>query len=434
VRKNYHALILQTIFTISGSDDMTYFLQLAFLLALFLFAAKFGGFLSTRLGQPSVLGELIVGVLLGPSLLDLLHLPFLDTHFVSEVIHQFAELGVLVLMFLAGLELHFSDLTKNRRVSTLAGLLGVVVPVGLGFLVGELLGFDFTHSAFLGLTLGATSVSISVQTLMELKVLRSRVGLSLLGAAVFDDILVILLLSIFLAFASGAIGFLQILLVFGRILLFLALSVAFGIWGLPHLSRRISRMDISYGPLTFAIIILLAFGLAAELVGGMAAITGSFLAGLMFSRTPEKKDIEPGLSAIAYSLFVPIFFINIGLSINIRTLHVSAIWTILLIVAVAILGKIVGAGAGALISKFSSREALQLGIGMVSRGEVGLIVANAGLSAGWLNNEIFSAIVITVLVTTLITPIMLRAVFHSKPPIAPDKLSPAPSVSVEENA
>jgi len=413
---------------------MTPFLQLAFLLALFLFAAKFGGFLSTRLGQPSVLGELIVGVLLGPSLLDLLHLPFLDTHLVSEVIHQFAELGVLVLMFLAGLELHFSDLAKNRRVSALAGSLGVVVPVGLGFLAGELLGFDFTHSAFLGLTLGATSVSISVQTLMELKVLRSRVGLSLLGSAVFDDILVILLLSIFLAVASGAGGFLQILLVFGRILLFLALSGAFGIWVLPWISRRISRLDISFGPLTFAIIILLAFGLAAELVGGMAAITGSFLAGLMFSRTPEKKDIEPGLGAIAYGLFVPIFFINIGLSINLRELQLSALWTILLIITIAILGKILGAGGGALLAKFSRREALQLGIGMISRGEVGLIVANVGLSAGWLNNEIFSAIVAMVLVTTLVTPLLLRTAFRTKPPMAPDKPSLAPSDSIKENA
>ena len=352
----------------------------------------------------------------------------------QEIIYQFAELGVLVLMFLAGLELHFSDLARNRRVSALAGSLGVAVPVGLGLLVGELLGYDFKHSAFLGLTLGATSVSISVQTLMELRVLRSRVGLSLLGAAVFDDILVILLLSIFLAFTSGAAGFLQILLVFGRILLFLALSVAFGIWVLPRLSRQISRMEISYGPLTFALIILLAFGLAAELVGGMAAITGSFLAGLMFSRTAEKKDIEPGLRAIAYGLFVPIFFINIGLSINMQSLQISAIWSILLIVAVAILGKIVGAGVGALISRFSRQEALQLGIGMVSRGEVGLIVANVGLTAGWLNNEIFSAIVVTVLITTLVTPIMLRAAFQSKPPNTPGKPSLAPSDSIKESA
>lgn len=413
---------------------MTPFLQLAFLIALFLLAARFGGYLSTRLGQPSVLGELIVGLILGPSLFDLIHLPFIDAHLMEEVIHEFAELGVLVLMFLAGLELHFSDLAKNKRVSALAGSLGVILPVGLGLLVGEILGLGFDQSAFLGLTLGATSVSISVQTLMELKVLRSRVGLSLLGAAVFDDILVILFLSIFLALASGAGTFLDILLVFGRILLFLALSVSFGLWALPWLSRRIARLDISFGPLTFAIIILLVFGLAAELIGGMAAITGSFLAGLMFSRTQEKKDIEPGLRAIAYSLFVPIFFINIGLSINLRELQLSALWSILLIVVVAILGKIVGAGVGALLSNFPRREALQLGIGMVSRGEVGLIVANVGLTAGWLSNDLFSAIVAMVLVTTLLTPLMLRAAFRTKPPGPSVKPLPSLSDSAKENA
>jgi Kef-type K+ transport system membrane component KefB len=411
---------------------MTSFLQLILLLSIILLTAKLGGFISRRIGQPSVLGELLIGIILGPSILNLLHLPFLDSHLMEEVLQLLAELGVLILMFLAGLELHFSDLAKNRKVSILAGSLGVVVPVLLGLLVGELLGFDFMHSIFLGLTLGATSVSISVQTLIELKTLRSRVGLSLLGAAVFDDILVILLLSIFLAVATGIGGFLQILLVIGRILLFLSLSGAFGLWVLPWLSRIISRLEISFGPLTFAIIILLTFGLMSELVGGMAAITGAFLAGLMFSRTPEKSDIEPGLSAIAYGLFVPIFFINIGLSVNLRALDFSSTWSILLIVFVAILGKILGAGAGALLSKLKRREALQLGIGMVSRGEVGLIVANVGLVAGWLNNVIFSSIVAMVILTTLATPIMLRAAFRTRPHPEPVKLSPPLSDSNKE--
>lgn len=402
---------------------MSPFLQFALLLSIFLISAKIGGFLSTRLGQPSVLGELIVGVILGPSLLDVLHMGFLDFSLMEEFVHEFAELGVLVLMFLAGLELHFSDLARNRRVSILAGSLGVVVPVSLGFFVGRILGMPFDQATFLGLTLGATSVSISVQTLMELKVLRSRVGLSLLGSAVFDDILVILLLSIFLALASGTGGIVEVLVVLGRIILFLVLSAAFGIWVLPWLSRQISKMDLSFGPLTFAIVILLIYGLTAELIGGMAAITGSFLAGLMFSRTPEKQEIEPGLRAIAYSFFVPIFFINIGLSINLRELQVSAIWSILLIAGVAILGKIIGSGVGALISKFPPREALQLGIGMVSRGEVGLIVATVGLTSGWLENDIFSAIVAMVLITTLLTPLLLRAAFRGRTKTVPQTKS-----------
>jgi Kef-type K+ transport system membrane component KefB len=173
---------------------MSNFLQLVAILIIILFAAKLAGYLSTKLKQPSVFGELLVGVLLGPSLLDITHLGFVTNTHLGDVIYEFGEIGVLLLMFLAGLELHIKDLTKNTRAALFAGVLGVVVPVGSGLLFGEWLGYDFNHALFLGLTLGATSVSISAQVLIELKVLRSKVGLGLLGAAVFDDILVILLL------------------------------------------------------------------------------------------------------------------------------------------------------------------------------------------------------------------------------------------------
>jgi len=163
---------------------MTPFLQLVLVLAIILFAAKTAAYLSTRLGQPAVLGELIVGLLLGPTLIDLTHMVIITDIHLSEIVAELGELGVLALMFLAGLELELRDLTKSGRVSALSGLLGVVAPVGLGLLVGEVSGMDFSHAMFLGLTLGATSVSISAQTLMEMKLLRSRVGLGLLGAAV----------------------------------------------------------------------------------------------------------------------------------------------------------------------------------------------------------------------------------------------------------
>jgi Kef-type K+ transport system membrane component KefB len=163
---------------------------------------------------------------------------------------------------------------------------------------------------------------------------------------------------------------------------------------------------------TLAIVILLFFGIAAELLGGMAAITGTFLAGLMFSRTAEKERMEQGLHALAYSFFVPVFFINIGLSVDLHGINLSTVWVMLAISAVAIIGKILGAGGGARLARFSWRESLQLGIGMVSRGEVGLIVAKVGLDQGLLNNTIFSAIVGMVLITTLVTPPMLRASFQ----------------------
>jgi len=274
------------------------------------------------------------------------------------------------------------------------------------------MGMPFEHSAFLGLTLGATSVSISAQTLIELKAIRSRVGLGLMGAAVFDDVLVILLLSGFLAVQGGGEGgIVSILIVLARMVSFLVLSIALGLWALPVIVRKTAKLPVSFGLVTLALVILLIYGIAAELIGGMAAITGTFIAGLMFSRTREKERVEQGIHALAYSFFVPIFFVTIGLGANVRELKLDDLWFLFLISVVAILGKILGAGLGARLSKFSLRESLQLGIGMVSRGEVGLIVARVGVNQGLLTNDIFSAIVGMVLITTLVTPPMLRASF-----------------------
>lgn len=405
---------------------MSPFLQLALILAIILLTAKLAGYVSTRFGQPQVLGELVVGLLLGPSLLDLMNQPFVTSTHLNDFIIEFGELGVLILMFLAGFELHLSDLAKNTRVSIFAGTLGVILPVLLGFAIGELNHMHVNEAVFLGLTLGATSVSISAQTLMELGVLRSRVGLGLLGAAVFDDVLVILLLSTFLAIEEGSGGFLSVVLVFSRMVIFLLLSAAFGIWALPRLARLFSRLRISQGALTLTISVMLVYGVAAELLGGMAAITGTFIAGLMFARTDERERIESGLYALGYSLFVPVFFVSIGLSINLRTLDISAFWLMVLIIAAAIAGKMAGCGLGARAAGFTWRESLQLGAGMVSRGEVGLIVAQVGVSQGLLTPKIFSAIVGMVLVTTLVTPPVLRALFL-KPAVPQPGIKPTPN-------
>ena len=390
---------------------MSVFLQLAFLIAVILLAAKTAGYLSVRLGQPSVLGELLVGILLGPSLLDLLNLPFIEGEKLGETIKELGELGVLLLMFIAGLELHLDELTRNSKVSALAGIMGVLTPVALGAGTGLLFNFGLEAALFLGLTLGATSVSISAQTLMELKVLRTRVGLGLLGAAVFDDVLIILLLSIFLAVIDGGTSAAGILLILLRMVLFLAASVAFGLYVLPKLVRITSRLPISQGVLSLAMVILLLYGVAAEVVGGMAAITGSFLAGLMFARCDEKERLERGVSALAYGLLVPVFFVSIGLAVNIRDLEAEALLLTGAIIIVAIVSKLLGSGLGARWAGFSWRESWQLGAGMVSRGEVGLIVANVGIGAGMITGEEFSAIVGMVLASTLVTPPMLRALF-----------------------
>jgi Kef-type K+ transport system membrane component KefB len=389
---------------------MTTFLQLALLLSIILLSAKLAGYLSVRLGQPSVLGELLVGILLGPSVIDLLHLPFIDPA-AGHTIAELGELGVLLLMFIAGLELHLDELTRNTRVAAYGGFLGVLVPTALGWGAARLFGMDNAASIFLGLTLGATSVSISAQTLMELKVLRSRVGLSLLGAAVFDDILVILSLSIFLALEAGAGSLSGVLWILVRMIAFLALSVAFGLWGLPWLMRRVAHLPISQGALTLALVVMLAYGVAAELVGGMAAITGAFIAGLMMARSGERTRVEHGIHALAYGLFVPVFFVNIGLSVNARSLQMEMIVFTLVITLIAIVGKWLGAGIGARLGGLSLRESVQLGAGMVSRGEVGLIVAGVGINEGLVSPGEFSAVVAMVLVTTLVTPPILRGLF-----------------------
>jgi Kef-type K+ transport system membrane component KefB len=376
---------------------MTPFIQSLLLFALILLAAKTAGYFSTRLHQPSVLGELLVGLLLGPTLVDILHLHLFQENaaFLEELVKETAEIGVVLLMFVAGLELHLTELARSGRVA-------------LAF------GSEPEVALFLGLTLGATSVSISAQTLIELKILRSKVGMGMLGAAVFDDILVILLLSIILAVASGGSGFLPILWVFLRMVIFLAGAAAFGIWVLPWAVRKVAHLPVSQGILAFSLVITFIYAAMAEIVGGMAAITGAFVAGVMFARSPEKEQLEGGMSAVAYGLFVPIFFVGIGLSVNLREFPMENLWFTLVILLVAILGKLLGAGGGALLAGYPPLDAAILGAGMISRGEVGLIIASVGISEGLMDAEEFSMIVLMVVVTTLLTPPLMRYIHHLK--------------------
>jgi Kef-type K+ transport system membrane component KefB len=393
---------------------MTPFLQFILFLALLLTLAKMGGYVSSRLGQPVVLGELLVGLALGPSLINIFHIPIFEDAVLETIISDLAQIGVLLLMFMAGLELHFTELVRNMKVSALAGILGVLTPLGLGYLTGLAFGFEPLPAFYLGLTLGATSVSISAQTLMELDMLRSRVGLGLLGAAVFDDIFVILLLSSFLALTASGGGIFTVVLVFLRMIVFFSASLLFGIKFLPWLSKRVAHLPISQSVMTLGLVVMLLYSLAAELVGGMAAITGAFLAGLMFARSPEKERLERGISAVSYGFFVPIFFAHIGLSVNLRGLDSGILWLFLGISAVAILGKLVGAGLGSRLAQFSWRESAQLGVGMISRGEVGLILATVGMSERLISEAKFSAIVGMIVVSTLVTPPLLRILFTGK--------------------
>ncbi len=389
---------------------MTPFLQLAFLLAVLLLAAKMAGYAALRLHQPAVLGEMLVGIALGPSLLNLLNLSILNDAHLSETISLLGQMGVLFLMFVAGLELHLEDLRRNTSTSALSGTLGALLSAALGWSVGLLFGLSMSQAIFLGITLAASSVSISAQTLMELEQLRSQVGFSLLGAAVFDDVLGILMLSLFFALTSGVGGLPSLLWVFARMLLFFGLAAGFGLWLLPRLVQWVRDLPISQNVLTFAIVVLLGYAIAADLVGGMATITGAFIAGLMFARSPEKENLQPRVHALAYGLFVPIFFVNIGLSANIFSLQ-GNLGLVALIVVAAIAGKLLGAGLGAHLSGLNWPQSVQLGMGMVPRAEVSLIAASAGITAGLLNATEFSAVVGMVIFCTLVTPPLLRVLF-----------------------
>ena len=390
-------------------------LQLLLLLAIIILAAKLSGLIISRIGRPAVLGELLAGLFLGPTVLDLLHWPMFAGAHLEETIIHLAELGVIFLMFVAGLEVDIQEMLQVDRAAVLAGIFGVLVPLSLSVGTALLFGFDSTRSIFLGIILAATSVSISAQTLMELGVLRSREGLTLLGAAIIDDLLVILVLSFFVAISvGGVVSVGSLVWIVARMILFIAAAVLIGNWVLPRISEWVGDQPVSEGALAFAVVVTLFTAWAAETLGGIATITGAFLAGVFFRRTHLYHAVEEGVHKLTYAFLVPIFFVSIGLEANARALGLELLPFVLVILVVAIISKIAGSGLGALLGGFNRLQSLRTGIGMVSRGEVGLIVASVGVTQGIISDEIFSVVVIVVLVTTLATPLLLRSVFRSE--------------------
>ncbi len=389
------------------------FLQFTLAITIIIFVAKIGGYLSYKAGQPTVVGEVLAGLILGPSVINLFHLPmFTDPNLEESIIHL-AELGVLLLMFIAGLELHVDELAKAGKIAAWAGVLGFSFPLITGYGIGILLDYPVEQALFLGLLLAPTSISISAQVLMELKVLRSKVGMGLLGGAVIDDVLVVLGLSLYLALMGGNIssGIADVGIILLEMILFLALAIAFGLWILPKLIVVAEKAPVSQGVVSFAFVILLFYSWSAEALGHMATIIGAFLAGLFFARSSLTQRFRDGFSAIAYGFFVPIFFISIGLNANLRLFNKESLWLLIALVVGAILSKVLGSGLGGLMGGLSSREAIQLGTGMIPRGEVVLIVATVGITEGLIENDVFSVAIVLVVVVTLLTPPLLRSLF-----------------------
>jgi Kef-type K+ transport system membrane component KefB len=389
------------------------YLQFILALVVIITAAKVGGYLSYRLGQPAVVGEVLAGLLLGPSVLNFFQWPvFTDVH-LSETIAHLAELGVLLLLFIAGLDLHLTDLVKSGKSAVFAGSLGFALTLGLGYSLAIGSSFETQQALFIGLMLAPTSIGISAQTLIELKVLRSKVGTTLLGAAAIDDTLGVLGISVYIAFILGGAtnGLTSVLVILLNMILYLIVASAFGFWVLPKLAAIVEKLPISQGLIAFTFAMVLFYAWSAEAIGNMAAIIGAFLAGLFLARSSLKDTIERGFSAIAYGVFVPIFFINVGLAANVRQISIGRLWLLAGMLVVIFISKVMGAGLGGRIGGMTNRESVQLGFGMIPRGEVVLIIATVGITEGVISVDIYSTAVVLVILTTLITPPILRSLF-----------------------
>lgn len=368
-------------------------------LVIIIVATKLAGDISVRLGQPSVLGKLIIGVVIGPASLGWIEQ--------TTVIETFSYIGVLLLMFLAGLETDLKELNRNRTPSIAVAVGGIVVPFATGYVLGEWFGLHVGESLFLGLLLSATSVSISVQTFKELGKFKSKESATVLGAALVDDILVVIFLAVLMSILTTSDVSLPLLI--GKKALFFILAGLLAWKVVPWMMRWFAKLKINEPIMSAAMVICLSFAVLAESFG-VAGIIGAFAAGVAISRTRFKTTIEHKLEPIAYAVFVPVFFVSIGLAVSFNGFLEHWVFTTVLTIG-AILSKWVGAGLGARITGFNARSSLVIGAGMISRGEVALIIASIGLSSGLLPKDYFTSIVIAIIVSTIAAPPILKRMF-----------------------
>jgi Kef-type K+ transport system membrane component KefB len=379
------------------------------LIAIFV-AAKFFGELAERLGQPAVLGELVGGVVVGVSGLHLV-----DPHNVT--IHLLSELGVILLLFLIGLETDLKKLMSVGGSATAVAMVGVTLPFLGGFAFGYLLGLRIMVAVFLGASLTATSVGITARVLSDLGHLKDDESQIVLGAAVVDDIIGLVLLTLVGTLAGGGeLTFLGV----GKIVLvafgFVILAIVIGSQLAPRLIRLIDRIDMARGLFFASVVFALALAYIAQRVGS-AIIIGSFAAGLVLARTHRGKDIEREVRDVA-QFFIPIFFVVVGAAVDLRSINPfddtgrRFLWIGLGLTAIGIVGKV---AAGFVVWKKGMRRTV-IGIGMIPRGEVGLIFAQIGLASHLITGGLYSAVALMVITTTLITPPLLRRLLDQSTP------------------
>ena len=378
-------------------------------IALILLSTKVLGIVTKRLQMPQVVGALLAGIVLGPAVLGVIQ----STEFLSQV----SELGVIVMMFTAGLGTSLDDLKHSGKSGFLVALCGVIVPLIGGTALAMLFnssGSDnvFIQDVFVGVVLTATSVSITVETLKEMGKLTTVVGNTILAAALIDDVLGLIALTIVTS-VGGSSGD-SLLMVLVKVVLFFVFVFVVGILVKKLMDWYIANVhstDLQRYPI-FAFVLCLLMSFCAEHFFGVADITGAFAAGLIISTTSKAKYIEVKFAPLSYLLLTPIFFASIGLSMDLPEMDAKILLFSVLLVIVAVLSKFIGCGLGAKICGLNNHQCKQVGVGMVCRGEVALIVANKGSALGLMPEIFFGPIIIMVVATTVITPILLKLAYR----------------------
>lgn len=366
----------------------------SFQITLMLLASVVATIFSRRIKIPAVIGQMLVGILLGPAVFGWIHN--------GEVISVMSEIGVILLMFLAGLESDLAILKKNFKASMLVAVLGVIFPLLCFFGSAFVLGKGVSTSLFYGIVFSATSVSITVEVLQEYGVLSTRAGAIILGAAVVDDILAVFLFSIFSSVKNGGDNFLfQIIL---ELLFFVFLFFVHKL--IPKIWKTVEKIPVYAKNTTVALLICLGLSLFANAVGMSAAI-GSFFAGVAISQTEVRSVIKQNTAAIAYVVFIPIFFISIALSVHFNHFIDQAL-LIFFFTILSVLTKIIPAYGAGKISHLTHEESLLIGAGMISRGEMALIVAQIGLTSAVITDKTYSELVIVIMLATFLAPFVIK--------------------------
>ncbi len=395
------------------------------LLALFIVfvAAQIGAEVAQRIRLPAVVGEIAAGCVVGPSLLGWIK--------INEPLHALAEIGAVLLLFSVGLETRVGDVKKVGRIASLVGVAGVVLPFALGIGWAKMSGFETPQAMFVAAAFVATSAGITARVLQELGVLNRRESRIILGAAVIDDILAMLLLGVVTALqGGGSVNFAHIGAVLFQALGFVLLIALVGTKLMKKSSALLDAPINPLSPLTLCLALCLGLAAAASFLG-LAAIIGAFLAGMAAAETQQRRALEKQLQPIM-ALLVPFFFVTTGAQVDLQALaQWPVVWAVTTATLLAVAGKIIGCGLGA--KSLGKRSALVVGVGMVPRGEVGIIVASLGKSAGVFNNTTYAVIIAMSLLTSIIAPPVLSRLLADLPSQDPDPdFDPSDLIAVEE--